>query len=81
MVVRTEAALEMYSDDTKQRNCRLSQFRPLYFSVMPPEVELGLLSSPFTLLIHIELHVSTNTLRVTCHLEETLVGRGNIHNL
>lgn len=43
---------------------------------MQPKVELDPLSSQFTLLIHIEFDVSTNTLRVIWCPEETLIERG-----
>lgn len=60
-------ALEMYSDEYKAEGLWPFSVRDAVLLLTPPMVELGLLSSPLTLLIHTELDVSTitNTLRVT----------------
>lgn len=57
----------MYSDEYKAEGLWPSSVHAAVLLLTPPVVELGLLSSPLTLLIHTELDVSTitNTLRAT----------------
>lgn len=60
-------ALKVYSDEYKAEGLWPFSIRAAVLLLTPPMVELGLLSSLLTLLIHTELDVSTvtNMFRVT----------------